>query len=244
MTEHLPFGAVAEAYARHRPGYPAAAVAWALEPTSGRDLLDLGAGTGKLTEALLRVPGARVTAVEPDPPMLAELTARHPDVDARLGGAEAIPLPAGSVDAVLVGQAWHWFDHERALPEIARVLRPGGVLATLANGEDPAVEWVAGYRAAVGWEQRAPTGSGGSMAFPEHPAFAKSETADFPNPILTTVDGFVAWLGTHSWVLRAEPEEQPQMIGAVRRYLTTHPETKDEFELPLVTAVLRAVRAH
>src|SRR5690348_6638971 len=109
------FGSVAAAYAEHRPGYPAAALDWALAPaagsasgTGGRTLLDLGAGTGKLTAALLG--RGAVIAVEPDPAMLAELRRRLPDVDAREGSAESIPLPTGSVDTVLVGQAWHWFD--------------------------------------------------------------------------------------------------------------------------------------
>ncbi len=133
------FGAVAAAYAEHRPGYPAAALDWALAPVAGsasgaRTLLDLGAGTGKLTTALLG--RGAVIAVEPDPAMLAELRRRLPDVDAREGSAESIPLPTGSVDAVLVGQAWHWFDTGRALPELARVLRPGGVLAALWNADD------------------------------------------------------------------------------------------------------------
>jgi len=131
------FGAVAADYAEHRPGYPAAAVEWALGPAPGRKVLDLGAGTGKLTEAL----GAYdVVGVEPDPEMLAQLRADLPSVDAREGSAEAIPLPDASVDAVLVGQAIHWFDMDRAVPEIARVLRPGGVLAGLWNGDDHTVD--------------------------------------------------------------------------------------------------------
>jgi SAM-dependent methyltransferase len=148
------FGAVAAAYAEHRPGYPAAALDWALAPIAAsepreRTLLDLGAGTGKLTTALLG--RGTVIAVEPDPAMLAELRRRLPDVDAREGSAESIPLPTGSVDTVLVGQAWHWFDTGRALPELARVLRPGGVLAALWNADDHGVEWVAElHRAARG----------------------------------------------------------------------------------------------
>lgn len=122
------FGSAAAAYARFRPGYPDVAVDWALEPVDDRrapHLLDLGAGTGKLTASLVERPAVRVTAVDPDPEMLGELRARFPTVDAVSGSAEAIPLPDGSVDAVLVGQAFHWFDAERAIPELVRVLRPG-----------------------------------------------------------------------------------------------------------------------
>jgi ubiquinone/menaquinone biosynthesis C-methylase UbiE len=117
MTERArSFGAVAADYAEHRPGYPAEAVQWALAPAPGVHVLDLGAGTGKLTEALLERSGVRVTAVDPDPEMPAQFTRRLPDVDARLGTAEDVPLPDASVDAVLVGQAVHWFDLDVAGP--------------------------------------------------------------------------------------------------------------------------------
>ena len=106
-------------YARYRPGYPAAAFDWALAPAPGGEVLDLGAGTGKVTEALLRRPGVRVTAVDPDPAMLAQFRADFPTVDAHEGTAERIPLPAAAVDAVVVGTAWHWFDRALAEPEIA-----------------------------------------------------------------------------------------------------------------------------
>ena len=104
---------------------------------------DVGAGTGKLTATLVGL-GAEVTAVEPDPQMLAELRRTMPEVRSVPGSAEEIPLPDASLDAVLAGQAMHWFDMDRALPEIARVLRPGGVLAGLWNVDDNRVGWVAG----------------------------------------------------------------------------------------------------
>ena len=124
------FGAAARAYAEHRPDYAADAIAWCLAGADRpvADVLDLGAGTGVLTTSLVAT-GLSVTAVEPDPEMLAELRGRLPGVRAVVGRAEAVPLPDDSVDAVLVGTAFHWFDTDRALPEIARVLRPGGVLA-------------------------------------------------------------------------------------------------------------------
>ena len=140
------FGAAAAAYAEHRPGYAEAAVRWALEPVRDRQpvrVADIGAGTGKLTATLVRL-GAEVTAVEPDPQMLAELRRTMPEVSSVPGSAEEIPLPDASLDAVLAGQAMHWFDMDRALPEIARVLRPGGVLAGLWNVDDDRVGWVAG----------------------------------------------------------------------------------------------------
>lgn len=137
------FGAAAAAYAEHRPDYAEAAVRWALEPAAGMRVLDLGAGTGKLTATLVAA-GADVTAVEPDPAMLAELRRGLPDVRALPGRVEAIPLPDASVDAVLAGNALHWFDMAAAGPEIARVRRPRGVLAGLWNVVDDWVGWVAG----------------------------------------------------------------------------------------------------
>jgi SAM-dependent methyltransferase len=186
-----------------------------------------------------------VVAVDPDPAMLDELRARLPAVDAREGSAESIPLPAASVDAVLVGQAWHWFDHERALAEIARVLRPGGVLAALWNQDDAGVEWVAGYHAAATHgrpvsglppEHRPP-------AFPEHYAFAPSEHATFANPLHTTTDELVATLATHSWALVSEPADRDATFARIRAYLAERPETSTgEFVLPMGTEVLRALR--
>jgi SAM-dependent methyltransferase len=133
------FGAVAAAYDAGRPTFPADALTWVLGP--GRlQVLDLGAGTGKLTEVAAGL-GHDVIAVDPSEEMLA-LCGRVRGVETLLGTAEAIPLAHGSVDAVLVGQAFHWFDHARALPEIARVLRPNGALGLLWNHFDTVVPWV------------------------------------------------------------------------------------------------------
>jgi SAM-dependent methyltransferase len=238
------FGNAAGDYARHRPGYPAAAVDWALAPLAGRtelQLLDLAAGTGKLTGSLL--PRGTVTAVEPDPAMLAELRARFPDVDAHEGSAEAIPLPDACVDTVLVGQAWHWFDAERAYPEIARVLRPGGVLAALWNGDDARVDWVRGFHEAGRWESHVVRAPDDPPLLLEHPAFVTDGYAQFTNLVPTTVEGLVATLRTHSWALIAEPAEREAAFDRLRGYLATRPETSSSaFDLPLVTDVVRATR--
>jgi ubiquinone/menaquinone biosynthesis C-methylase UbiE len=132
------FSAAADAYERGRPGYPEEAMAWIAERVGigpGRDVLDLAAGTGKLTRALVPF-GGRVIAVEPIDAMREQLFRALPDVDAFDGTAEAIPLPDGSVDAVTCGQAFHWFRIEEALREIHRVLRPGGALALVWNMRD------------------------------------------------------------------------------------------------------------
>ena len=132
------FSAAAEVYERARPGYPDEAVAWVAERLGigpGRDVLDLAAGTGKLTRQLVPL-GARVVAVEPIDAMRAELERAVPAVEALAGTAEAIPLADGSVDAVTCAQAFHWFRPDEAVSEIRRVLRPGGGLALLWNGRD------------------------------------------------------------------------------------------------------------
>jgi SAM-dependent methyltransferase len=138
----LSFGAAATAYAEHRPDYAPEAVSWALESHPGARVLDLGAGTGKLTTTLVEL-GKEVIAVEPDPAMLDELRRELPAIRALRGSAEAIPLLDASVDAVLAGNAMHWFDMDLAGPEIARVLTPGGVLAGLWNVFDNRIRWVA-----------------------------------------------------------------------------------------------------
>lgn len=240
------FGSAAVDYARHRTGYSTDAVHWALQPIAARspvELLDLAAGTGKLTESLLRLPGARVVAVEPDPAMIAQLRTLLPATDSRTGTAEDIPLPDASVDAVLVGQAWHWFDPRLALPEVARVLRPGGVLAALWNSEDTSAAWIAGFREANGWEQQVSSTNPEQRSFPAHPAFGATEHEVFAHSVPTTTDGVLRWLGTHSRVIVAQPPERAEMLRRVRTHLESHPQTSSgSFDLPLVTTVLRVVR--
>ncbi len=245
------FGAVAAAYAAYRPDYPPDAVAWCAAPlgpdVAGLRVLDLGAGTGKLT-ALLAERGAEVTAVEPDEAMLGELRRRVPSARALGGRAEAIPLPDESVDLVLCAQSLHWFDLSRALPEIARVLTAGGVLGALWNSDDDRVEWVAGLRdAAEGaaaptvTSRRAEAAYFTSDRFGQR--FADLERAEFPNAQLRTVDSLVALLATHSGVLVMPPAERDRLLGQARAYLAARPETAaGEFEMPMVTWALRTVR--
>jgi SAM-dependent methyltransferase len=246
------FGTVAQAFAEYRPDYPPAAVRWALEPAgaevSALRVLDLGAGTGKLT-AVLAALGAAVTAVEPDEAMREELQRRHPDVPALDGSAEAIPLPDASADAVLCGQSMHWFDMDRAVPEIARVLVPGGPLAGMWNADDDRVEWVdemqsvAGGAASPSLTRRRTE----AVHFGVHQFgttfFGPVERGEFIHGQVCTADSLVALISTHSQVLIMPDEERSARLSSIRSYLATRPETASgEFTLPMVTAVVRSVR--
>lgn len=127
----LSFGAVAEEYDRWRTGYPAAAVGW-LAPESPARVAELGAGTGKLT-ALLVARGLVVEAIEPDPRMLAVLTRNVPQARPHRSDSATIPVDDHVLDAVLVTDAWHWFDPDPTITELRRVLRPGGRLGLVWN---------------------------------------------------------------------------------------------------------------
>ena len=142
------FGAVAAAYDRGRPGYPPEAVSW-LVGDRPCTVLELGAGTGKLTQALVAA-GHDVHATEPDPAMLEVLRRRVPDARASACPAERLELPDRSVDVVVAAQSFHWFAADRALPEVARVLRPGGRLALAWNVRDERIPWVRRLGAIIG----------------------------------------------------------------------------------------------
>ncbi|HEX5116636.1 MAG TPA: class I SAM-dependent methyltransferase [Pseudonocardiaceae bacterium] len=234
------FGTVAPAYAEHRPTYPVAMVDWALAPVrDAADLavLDLGAGTGKLTEVLAGM-GLAVTAVEPDPAMLAQLRARLPGVPALRGPAEEIPLPDDSVDAVLVGQALHWFDLDRAMPEIHRVLRPGGVLVSAWNGYDDRVPWVA--RMSAGADSVTRSKNNEDRLLPVVQALGHCERGDFEHSMTRTVDTMVDTVATQSWLLTSTPEYRADVLARVRAVLLADPATATgEFTVPLVVTAFR-----
>jgi SAM-dependent methyltransferase len=236
------FGMHAAAYAEHRPDYPADGIRWVLAGAANepRRVLDLAAGTGKLAEGLLAL-GLEVTAVEPDPDMRAELARRVPGVLTLDGTAERIPLADSSVDAVLVGQAFHWFDKVAALTEIARVLRAGGVVGALWNEEDLRVEWVAALNELSRTDasrSEVPIGE-----IPDHPTFGAVEREVFAHSQRRTADSLTATIGTHSHTLVVSRAERADVLARVRAYLGSRPETAHgEFDLPLRTTVLRARR--
>jgi len=246
------FGAAAAAYARYRPGYAADAVRWALEPVAGRRpvrVVDLGAGTGKLTAALAGL-GADVTAVEPDQEMLAELRRGMPAVRSVPGRAEDLPLADASVDAVLAGQAMHWFDMDRAIPEIARVLTPGGVLAGLWNVDDDRTGWVAELAemskrkssvTLLRWRDELAAARQERLMTAGAGLFGAAETREFGHGQRHTAESLLATIGTHSHLLVMEESERAGLLARIGGFLRTRPETSaGEFTLPMVTAVLRA----
>jgi len=230
------FGAAAAAYERGRPPYPAAALDWLLPPGAPR-VLDLGAGTGKLTRQL-RGRGLDVVAVEPLAGMRAELARAVPGVPVRAGTAEEIPLPDGSVDAVLVAQAWHWVDPARAVPEVARVLVPGGRLGLLWNIRDEREAWVAELTRVLdpGEQDRGhPHGAIG-------PPFGPVERHDFSWQHRLSLDQLADMAASRSYVITMPAAQRHAVLAAVRDVGAAQLALSgaDELALPYVTECFRA----
>jgi ubiquinone/menaquinone biosynthesis C-methylase UbiE len=146
------FGGVADAYDRGRPGYPQAAAAW-LTGDEPLTVLELGAGTGKLTEQLVAL-GHDVHATDPDEAMLEILRTNLPDVRTSVGVAEEIPATDSSYDVVVGAQCFHWFDHDKALPEIRRVLKPRGRLSLVWNLRDERIPWIKKLGRIIGTQEQ------------------------------------------------------------------------------------------
>lgn len=236
----------AEAYARVRPGYPADAVGWLLDGVGTASgparVLDLAAGTGRLTERLV-ARDLDVVAVDASRAMLSELAARLPAVETRVGTAESIPLADGSVDAVLVATAWHWFDEAAAGRELARVLRPGGRLGIVRNDRDSSVEWVAAFGDLLhhGDDLQRP-----EETFDPHPgaAFGLLGRADFPWADTIAPVGLRALAGTRSHLLTLPDAERQAILDQVDRLAATHPDLvgRETVPLPYVARCVRADR--
>jgi SAM-dependent methyltransferase len=233
----LSFGPAADRYDEHRPSYPPAALTWALGTEPCR-VVDLGAGTGILTRVLLAL-GHDVVPVEPDEAMRRRLAEATPGARPVAGTAEEIPLPDASVDAVVAGQAYHWFDTGRAHLEIARVLRDGGVFVPVWNIRDESVPWVARLTAIV--DDRQAGGHEGLLGDADFgPRFGPVTAKTFRHQVPMTAEGLVALISTRSYFLVAPPERQAELVRQVRELAAGLPET---FPLPYDTYVYRTRRS-
>jgi SAM-dependent methyltransferase len=230
------FDRAAGVYERARPEYPADAVDWLL-PAGARAVLDLGAGTGKLTRALA-ARGLEVTAVDPAPEMLAELRAAVPTAATLVGAAESIPLGDASVDAVLVAQAWHWVDQAVAVPEVARVLRPGGTLGLVWNLRDEGVPWVKRLTEIMHRSN--------AEEFLAHPGFVAGpfgpmETAEFAWSKEFDREELLNLVRSRSYIITATEAERARILGEVGELLDTHADLAgtDRWSMPYRTLCFR-----
>jgi SAM-dependent methyltransferase len=238
LERSLSFGAQAASYERGRPSYPPEAIDWLLAGGERREVLDLGAGTGKLTARLVER-GLDVVAVDPIPEMLEVLGAALPDTRALLGTAEQIPLPDDSVDAVLVAQAWHWFDPALAAAEVARVLRPGGRLGLVWNTRDERLGWVRDLGRIIGAEHDRVTTA-------ELPAeFTEVATREFEWTSYLTREALVDYVASRSYCITSPALVRERTLQGVRDLLATHPALagSDGLALPYVTVCIRATLA-
>ncbi len=234
------FGAVADLYDESRPGYPDDLVYW-LVGEEPRRVLDLGAGTGKLSAALVRF-GHEVVAVEPDPAMRVVLARNLPGVEVLAGQAESLPVPTRSFDAVVVGQAYHWFDRSLAVPEMARVLRPGGALGLAWNVWDSRRGWVRALEALVGQ----PASSERVMErIPDvdSPWFGPYQRAEFPHGLSLDAAALVRLVSSRSDLITLPADDRAELLAAVAALSGSHPSLagRDSFELPMVCRAFRSV---
>ncbi|MFS0893180.1 class I SAM-dependent methyltransferase [Microbacterium sp. 179-I 3D3 NHS] len=237
------FGAEAHNYEAGRPEYPFEAVAWMLEtvPPRARRIADVGAGTGKLTRTLASAPDAEVVAIDPDPKMLHALRSAVPGVPAFVGTAERLPLPDDSVDAVVLGQAWHWVDPTAASAEIGRVLRRGGVLGLIWNLRDDRVDWVRRLTEIMSQSSAERMLAAGDpvVAAPLGPLV--QERWEWVRPI--TRKTLHAMAASRSAVITASDDEKRRIRRDIDALLDERGVQGDEtIDLPYVTRAFRAVR--
>jgi len=231
----LSFGSAAAAYERGRPSYPPEAIDWLL-PRGARQVLDLGAGTGKLTTRLVER-GLHVVAVDPIPEMLEVLRTSLPETPALLGTAEEIPLDDNSVDAVLVAQAWHWFDPKRAIAEVARVLRPGGRLGLVWNTRDERLGWVRELGRIIGRD-----GDPLEKKTTLPPPFTELQRHQVEWTNYLTPQALIDLVASRSYCITSPAEVRTKTLDRVRELLATHPALANNngVALPYITVCVRA----
>ena len=242
------FGSAAGDYNRYRVGLPGAVVDRVLPAGIGA-VLDLGAGTGAMTRRLVeRV--ERVYAVDPDPRMTGVLAEGCPTVDVREGTGEAIPLPDASVDAVVCASAWHWMDPATTIPEIARVLRPGGALCIVWNRRDRSVPWVAeleAFRLGVDggddWVGERVEYYLGRPWLPAGAPFADAEILNLPWTAPMTKDELIGMMTTFRGYISAPPERKPEILRQFTEYVDEHIAPGGDEALVDVPMVCRGWRA-
>jgi len=233
------FGAEAARYAAARPSYPDAAIDYALTGNRGV-VLDLGAGTGKLT-ARLAGRADELIAVEPDDQMRAELARAVPQARVLEGSAEQLPLADGSVDAILVGQAFHWFARPAADQEMARVLRPGGVAGLIWNFPDRTVGWVSELYQAT--RDQAPVRGEGPRDLELEWFTAATHSWVGWQHELAGAAGLRELTHTWSWVITRSDAEKAAIDDRLRILTTRHAELQGELvRFPLRTKTVRQYR--
>lgn len=236
------FGRAARTYEAGRPSYPEAAVAWLLGgPERPRPrVLDVGAGTGKLTRAVL-ARGAEVVAVDPDPDMLAVLREQVPGVPTMVGTAEALPVPDGCVDVVVLGQAWHWVEPVAGCREVARVLRPGGHLGLVWNTRDESVPWVARLTRIMRGSNAEAMLAAGDPPLAAPFSADRLERATWTWSRAVTRADLLAMARSRSYVITAEPRELDRIEHELADLLDEVGATGDAaVALPYVTTAFRA----
>lgn len=230
----LSFGSAAAAYERGRPSYPPEAIDWLL-PAGARQVLDLGAGTGKLTTRLVER-GLDVVAVDPIPEMLEVLRNALPKTRALLGTAEGIPLPDNSVDAVLIAQAWHWVDPALAIPEVARVLRPGGRLGLVWNIRDERLGWVRELGRIIGSDDE---GDRLDVTLPAPFTALERHRVEWTNYL--TPQALVDLVASRSYCITSPADLRTRTLDQVRELLASHPALANStgLALPYVSVCIR-----
>ena len=241
------FGAIATDYDRYRPSPPQAAVDWLL-PRRVAVAVDLAAGTGALSRRLLEH-ADQVIGVEPDERMAAVLERRLPQVHLLIGRAESLPLPDASADAVLVSSAWHWLDHDAAVPEIARVLRPGGLLGILWTSLDRESDcgrllWEASKDLLPGRRERRERHRPENVRLPAGAPFGPPEIARLPSDWRVSPYRLAEVIGTYSSVITLPQGERERLLGEVRGAVANHPAFvgRQRVTVPLVCRCWKARR--